>query len=477
MTKKSKKIFTNAITFIKEILGDELWDKQKEIVEAIQTHRMVAVKSAHGIGKTRTMADVLLWFLVSHQNSIVISTAPTWRQVCELLWREVKAGIERSKIDLPFTTYSKPLLELGANWYALGLSTKEPERFQGFHAPDVLIIVDEASGVPDKINEAIKGIMSSGNCRLVMIGNPTRPEGEFYEAFNSKRDMYKTITVSAFDTPNLVKHTEIIKNMTREEKIKYLREQKPDISYLTNASWVGDMIAEFGEDSEAYRTRVLGEFPSDDPQALIKLSWIEDAIQKWRELEDNQRFWLHKGYDQITMGVDVGGAKDESVIVLKRHGIVAPVEGYKGLDQKDFGGKVVCRAKEFNAENIVVDSVGVGEGVWSRCLEAQLNVTEFIGGGKASESDKFMNTRAENYWNLRKQFQNGEICLPPDDKLVGQLLSITWDNHPVSGKILIDKKKDLKMRDDAQATSPDRADALMYAFSGANENLKYLLVY
>ncbi len=160
------------IAFSREVLRFEPWSKQQEILCSVRDHRRTAVRSAHGVGKTAIAARTILWFLAAYPNSKVISTAPTWHQVREQLWREVHVayaaagGFFDGQLD-------DTRLELAPDWFALGLSTDRAERFSGHHAEHLLLVVDEASGMDEAIYTAAESYLTSEGARILLIGNPT----------------------------------------------------------------------------------------------------------------------------------------------------------------------------------------------------------------------------------------------------------------------------------------------------------------
>ena len=198
---QNSKTRADAVWFATHGLGQKPWSKQREILKAIQTHRLVAVRSCNGSGKTYAAALATIWWLMAHEEAIVITTGPSERQVKELLWREIRAVYQQNQRIIG-GKITATRLELSNKRFAYGFSTNTAERFQGFHNENILIIVDEASGVHEFIFDAITGSMSSGNAKMLMIGNPTTLAGTFYDAFHKNRKHWKTIHISAFDTPN-----------------------------------------------------------------------------------------------------------------------------------------------------------------------------------------------------------------------------------------------------------------------------------
>ena len=227
----------------KNMFGFDPWSKQVEILKALRKHKRVAVRSCHGVGKTATAAVAVLDFMTEGPCR-VITTAPTWSQVEQLLWREI--ALRHSKIPGgkdSFGRMFKSSLEVRSDWFAMGLSTDKPERFQGHHAPRMMLVVDEASGIDEAIYEASEGFLTAEEARVLLIGNPTRPTGTFYKAFQKDSGWYP-VHIGAFDAPCFT-----------GEKIS--EEAK---KALITQEWVQDAKQQWGEDSSAYKIRVLGEF-------------------------------------------------------------------------------------------------------------------------------------------------------------------------------------------------------------------------
>ncbi len=197
--------------FLESLLDFKPWSKQLEIIESVRDHKRTAVRSANGVGKTAIAARTVLWFLAAYPRSVVVTTAPTWKQVETVLWREMAVAFDRSREF--FQVLGQPEifktdLLIAPDWYATGISTEKPERFSGFHSPNLLLVVDEASGVEDAIYEAAEGILTSKGARVLLISNPTQLAGEFYRAFSKNAGLYNRIHISIFDTPNFTEERE-----------------------------------------------------------------------------------------------------------------------------------------------------------------------------------------------------------------------------------------------------------------------------
>jgi len=276
------RIARDPVFFVQEVLGGDLWEMQAKILEAVRDFPRVAVKTCSSSGKSYDASCVVLWFLLSFRPSTVITTAPTLRQVKDILWREIHARHHSSKIPIGGTLLTTELeFDEATKWFAIGLTTKEKERFQGFHNTHVLVVVDEASGVPEEIFDAIENPLSSGFTRLLMIGNPTQPEGAFKEAFDDP-DRYYQISISAFDTPNFTHFGITLDDIIADTWREKISETLPR-PYLIGAEWVADRWKKWGPDSSLWTCYVMGNFPTESLNTLIPLSWIDRAVRQ--ELE------------------------------------------------------------------------------------------------------------------------------------------------------------------------------------------------
>ncbi len=251
----------NPADFSKTFFGARLWDKQIEVKNSVRDHKRTAVKSGNTVGKSFTVADIALTHLISYYPSKVIITAPTFTQVEEIIWKEIAHLYNNAKIPIGGELL-KTELKLSDNWFALGISTNEVNRFQGFHSPYLLVIIDEALGVGSEIWEAIEGLHPY---RIIAIGNPLSPEGNFFKCFNS--DLWNKITISCIDC------------------VKWQNEHGR-ISGLVTLDWIEERAQEWGKKSGLYLSRVLGEFPLDVEDALIKREWVEFCRNK--DSEDHE---------------------------------------------------------------------------------------------------------------------------------------------------------------------------------------------
>lgn len=160
-------------------------------------------------------------------------------------------------------------------------------------------------------------------------------------------------------------------------------------------------------------------------------------------------------------GVDIarfGGDKNE--VAIRKGSVVRFVYESRFQGTMKTVGEVGQVLKDNAPEISKVDTVGVGGGVFDRLKELKFSVSEFIGGGKPSLPERFINVRAEAYWNFRKRLEEGLIDLPDDPELVSQLCGIRY-NVKSDMRIQVESKQDMRKRG---IKSPNKADAAVMAF-------------
>ena len=437
--------------FVENVIGmTTLWEKQKEIMYSVRDHSRTCVRSSNGVGKTFTTANTVTWFLTTHPNSIVVSTAPTSRQVKELLWQEINSIHANSKYPLGGRCLNVSWT-LGAKWFAIGMSTDDPNRFQGFHADHILGVIDEAAGVEAPIWEGMDAILTSQGARLLVIGNPTEPSGRFYDAFSSP--LYNKMHISAFDTPNFTENGIVLDDLKTgawEKKFKTMV-----YPALITPKWASERLQEWGEDSPAFQSRVMGNFPTIGDDTMIPLGWIMRATE--RPVEDEGRCF---------MAVDVArfGA-DESVIGTRRGNSFTKKEVHHNTDVHTLSKLVARAADEEKPEFIKVDVVGIGSGVADNLRAWGYKAIDYVSQERAWSPEKFVNKRTESWYLLRERFRKNTINIENDDVLIGQLSSpkYVFDN---AGRYKLEAKEDMKKRG---LESPDRADVLAMLFESDDD--------
>ncbi|MCH7844013.1 MAG: hypothetical protein J4N75_10390 [Chloroflexi bacterium] len=439
-------IVPTPLEFASDVLGVELWAKQREVLSALVKHRRVAVKSGNGLGKGFCAAVALLWFIHAHKDAaIALSTAPTFRQVRHVLWRQVRR-LYRPNAQLLGGKMLDTRWEISDDRYAMGLSAENADQFQGFHSPNMLIVVDEAEGVSDEIYEAIEAVMTTADPLLLLIGNPTTVTGAFRRAFYEERQLYHNITISALDSPNV-------------------QAGKTVVPGLTSARWVEERRETWGEDNPIYRARVLGEFPDQAEDTLIGLSDVEAAAQRWKaEKEGVAGETEGETIDipgEVVLAVDVARFGSDRSVILRRQGSrVLEIRTFRDMDTMQLAGWVAAAIRETSPERVCVDEIGVGAGVVDRLKEQGHPVKGINVARRARQERLFANVRAEGYWRLKELFATGEISIPDDHQLMGELAALRY-SFDSQGRVLMESKEAMRQRG---LPSPDKADALMLAF-------------
>jgi len=387
----------------------------------------VAVKSGHGTGKSTVLAWLTLWSIVCFSDVKIPCTAPTAHQLHDILLAEISKWRDRMVSpwkDIITVSKDRVTIEGAPGFAAMRTGRKEnPEALQGFHADTLTFLIDEASGIDEKVYEVARGTLSTPSARIVMASNPTRSTGYFYNAFHRSRDNWDLFTFSCLDSP-----------FVAPEYIKEMRD-------------------EYGEDSDIFRVRVLGEFPKGGDLQFIPTSMAESAVK---------RYYDEKAYDfaPLLLGVDVayfGG--DRSVIYLRQGLHCRRLFAVQGVEPAVLAGHVARLWDDHRADAVLVDVTGVGAGVVSNLrLQGRHPIAVSFSGSSGTEG--YHNKRAE-CWGLMKEWLRDGGWIPDDTRLKDDLCGPEY-SYTMGGKLILERKEDMKKRGIA---SPDDGDALALTFA------------
>lgn len=451
--------------FFREVLEFEPDEWQERVAGDIAKSRKVAVKSGQGVGKTAFEAAIFLWFLTCYDDARIVATAPTKQQLHDVLWSEVAKWMARSPLLSMILKWTKTYVYMVGyekRWFGVARTATKPENMQGFHEDNMLFIVDEASGVADPIMEAILGTLSGDNNKLLLCGNPTRTSGTFYDAFTMDRAIYCCHTVSSRD------------------------------SKRTNKENIESLDRKYGPDSNVVRVRVDGEFPEQEDDVFIRLSWIESSINTELEPEtakalgcffdDKGRKIIDRsGVDSIDIGCDVARFGDDRTVIGYKINEAAKVfKKYNGQDTTWTAGNI-CRLYnslvdlyKFKKKIYVkIDDGGVGGGVTDQLREIKRREPDRykmmeivpIHFGQPIKHKYYYDTTTYMMGIIREMLEPFDdagnprqptLVLPNDDDLVGQLSCRKYSY--VGGKIKVESKKEMKERG---LSSPDEADCML----------------
>lgn len=457
------------VLFVEEALGVMTMEPyQKKALRVMSKSSRTVVVSCHDVGKTFIVSLFFLWALYCHAYTTVITTAPSFSAVRNLLWREISKRWRESKIELEGNLLDTRLEISGDKWFGIGLSPKKDSdsadggnsNFQGFHNRNVFIIFDEASGIDKKRWEAAKSMLTSANTWFVAIGNPMSPVGGFKDACDS--NFFETIRLSCFDSPNLKANK--IKNINdiREEGQKLMgmgegkakarmKKYKVVQGELLTLQFVMQEYIDEGEDSPFFQSRILGVFPKEGENALVSAASIQTCM--------NRENIAHiKG--KIVGGADLARFGDDSSVIYVMDGNRVILK--KRYDKKDtvyMSETIAGIINEYGITDFGVDDTGMN-GVTDqlKAMNTGARIYAYIASGKAKNSKRFLNIRAESVWMLRLDIQDEVIeLLPNDKKLLTQLTVMNYEYKEL--KIKIEPKDKIKKK--LGGRSPDDSDGLV----------------
>lgn len=423
--------------FMREVLGLDLWDGQARIVDAAHKHPRVAVYSNNSLGKGFAVAPFALWWVLCRDGFAVL-TATTERTVRQSLMRYVRRAFYAGNLPGQLFEYS---LRLDGEDRLIAFTSNSADRITGIHDPRLLVVIDEAQGVEDHVFEGVFALVTSEQSKIVLLGNPLRPQGKFYEACTS--DRWHSIGLSAYDHPNVIEGREIYEGAVTRGWIEYMR-------------------SEYGEDSPVFVARVLGRFPDTSINGLFERQWLIDGAERFesKKLEhEAQTRRTVLALDVARYGADasslatVQGPIVRSVTSWRDTDLVKTARRFQraGEDATPFGGRRPV---------MVVDAHGMGSSVVDNLRDWGWAVEEFYGWSPATNTKRFLNKRAESYFALREALRNGRAALPKNETLFQELLAVTWFLNS-KGQIQLEAKDEIKIE---LGRSPDLADAVTMAF-------------
>jgi hypothetical protein len=418
------------VAFVRIVLGAEPDPWQEGVLRAVASgKRRISIRAGHGVGKSTGCAWVLIWHMVTRYPQKAICTAPTAGQLFDALFAEVKFWINKLPVpikDLFDMTSEKIVLKASpeASFISARTSSADrPEALAGIHSEHVLLIVDEASAVPEAVFESAAGSMSGENACTLLIGNPTRNSGMFFNTHHKLASEWTTFHVSCLDSPRVSK------------------------------DFVEQIRSTYGPDSNAYKIRVLGEFALRDDDTLIPAELVDAAMGRDVVLDTKE---------PIVYGLDVARFGDDRSVLCKRQGnVVLEFKVWQGLDLMQLTGAIVNEAKLDKPAEICVDSIGLGSGVADRLRELG-HVVRDVNVSESSAMNQQAAKLRDELWLSVKEWLNARACrLPKMDELRQELVAPTY-TFTSNGKIKVEGKADLKRRG---MRSPDLADSICLTFA------------
>lgn len=423
------------VLFVTEILGATPTDYQADLLRAVaRGDRKISIRSGHGTGKSTALSWAMLWFVLFRFPCKVVVTAPTTAQLYDALFAELKRWIGELppalKVLLEVKTDRVELVAAASEAFISARTSRaeQPEALAGVHSDNVMLVVDEASGVPEPVFEAASGSMSGHNAVTILAGNPTRSSGTFFETHTRLAGHWLTMHWSCLDSPRVSKE------------------------------FIEEMKTRYGEESNAYRIRVLGEFPQGDDDTIIPLHLAEAA--KGRDV-------MASPTTRPVWGLDVARFGSDRTVLAKRCGpVVTEVEAWKGLDLMQTVGRVKAQYDGLipseRPTEILIDVIGLGSGVYDRMRELGLPVRSINVSEAPAFGDTYNNLRTELVFRFRGWLEQRGSRIPNDPELIAEMTSIRY-SFGSTGKMKAESKDDMRRRG---LKSPDKADAVFLTFAG-----------
>lgn len=428
----------DSVLFVREVIGREPYPDQIELLKAYDRRdRRIAKRTGHGVGKSTSVAWMIVHHLICLFPQKTLVTAPSAPQLFDALAAEVKAVINQLPEQL------KSLLEVQVEGIYLKGAPDEsfvsfrtaksetPEAMAGMHSYNTLLIGDEASGLPQSVIDAMSGSLVDPVATMVLIGNPVRTSGQFYDAFHRQRALWTCFHTSCVGHPNV------------------------------SASELDTKKLEYGEDSNRYRIRVLGEFPTGDDDTVIPMELTESALRRDVVPLHVREIW---GLDCARFGNDTS-----ALARRKGNALTKPIEEKKGWDTMQVAGWIKSEwdntPPSERPSEILVDVIGIGAGVLDRLRELGLpargvNVAE----SPSVFTDRYERLRDELWFKGREWLEAKDCNLCGDEKTAAELAGPRF-KYASSGKIKVESKDDMRGRG---VPSPNRADALLLTLAGEN---------
>lgn len=505
-----------------------LWSAQQEVCQSVVAHRYTAVQAGHGVGKSYLAGSLTAWWLLNHPvgHTRVVTTAPTAAQVEHVIWLEIKrvhAKLAQARdpltgnhVDLRDGSYitagNQPGWKTRGGQLTIAIGRKPADHddngFQGFHDDYLLVIVDEACGVPKNLFDGVDSVATGADNRIVAFGNPTDRGSHFFKVCKNMADWH-TIRIDLLKSPNMneaaCEEFPELRAILREAGIRPSTEVVPAYvaKSISSAAFVVEKARMWGTKSSLWQSKIRGEFPDDDHEGVIPLAWVEAAQRRWIEwdegipvMRDGRATGQWKvpprapvpGIPIISCDVS-GGGEDATAIGYRVGNVYIDYKKFQGEDNttRIFKRLLVAQGPDTLAMpylEYIVDATGEGKGVYDRLVEHfhDLNLpiaphaNAFISAAGAPKNTDdglfgFRNKRAWAWWNLRMlltphQRGGSRIMLPPDDN--DELLAdLTTPRYKIAEtgmppKITVESKDDIRER---LGRSTDLGDACVMAFT------------
>lgn len=430
-------------------------EPQREILRAVAEHDRVAVRACHGIGKTTTASWLTHWWLATRYPALVVTMAGTWGHLEDKLWPEISQWGRLWRLRDAFEwqqmgIYSRTNPD---GWRAVASASDKPENIEGFHNPNVLVLIDEAKAVPDSVAAAIRGALTQTSRAghrpkvCVLSTPPLVKVGWYVDLFGPKSSGWKTIHVSAHKSPRV------------------------------SQEWIEEMRVDFGEDSPVYQSKVDGDIPEGAAEAVVQIRWFE-AAQLIKSAADRRG---------VAISCDVAREGEDLTTFGRIQSSRFDIVDWKAKnDTMWVAGRCLSLVEEEKARVLVLDDTGVGGGVTDRVLELQregkfprdCRVVPVKFGASAPQDTRYHSMKDQLWWMTRSALKDGKLALPSDHDMnalalprnsdfKSQCCAAIYEEDSQSRIRVLDKRVNKTEKVRALPTkSPDLAHALILAVFG-----------
>ena len=517
--------------FFSEVLGIKLPPHQRKILRDCLKYNRVAINTSNSVGKSFLIGAIAFFYFITNvsdepdNSTVIIITSVIFSQVKRSIFANIKHFAKRAdkyvkeKFGEEYSFLPKEFSESPNTveyWfdelsYIMGISTDNCNAISGIHSRNLLILMDEVQGLTESVFSGFRGVLQSGLAKLILLGNPTLPNGptgEFYNAMQPDSN-YHRITISAFDTPNFVETGITLESMLLPESdpenwrnkldkycgTDYKTAKKNDEvgaweeQVITNLPFTNlqNPISAFGilvdcgmnPDQFDFLTRVRALFPTGEGNCVINQNWLEDSMNNY-DIPEKHESGLR------SMGVDISGGlgRDFSTIAVRDGNKIIYIEEFQ-LNAPDLEDKIIEIYKAYGCEYCCVERDGIGKPIYDH-LESR-DVIYIIpinsGGGagieepmsfeeeeKNKELKELYNRKRDELWfnlrNLLNPYVNDyPVILPRHNKLKKHLMCASWKKGN-TGKIQVLPKEEMRKK---IKESPDLADAVIFAFADIGE--------
>jgi len=436
----------NPVKFAREVLGVRLWRLQRQILMALVDNPRVTVAACYASGKTFLAAVAVLWWVYTREPAMVCTTAPTFRQVRIVLWREIKQIFQKAKRRLP-GDLTQVKLEIGPSQVAFGFTSEGENQSAGLHqSKNVFFLQEEAAGISEESDRGFDGITATEGSRQLRIGNPLCSSGPFFDSHEHPEESKRWVkfSIDAEQTPNVRAKKNLVPGLV---SFKYVEDKR--------IRWLKRGLLHL------WMTKIKGRFWVSAAEKLIPKAWIQAAQARWLEVS-------REGVRRLGSDIAAGGA-DTTQHYLREGAAVRFLHEEKTEDVCAQARTIIELANEHECDSAWIDATGVGQGTFNRAEElaadGELRAGCTVHGVKLSvaavEKDTFVTRQDEIQWHLREALDpNGSIRLaidPEDKELADQLSWREWHKDDRTGRIKVTGKRALKKLNNG---SPDKADAV-----------------